>query len=1116
MLCLVFVQKGRTQGIEPEITPQVSHIYGAEISKLHPNGRWLATGSGDETIKLWDIYEGRLIRTFYGHTGTVQSIDFHPNPDSLLMMSTAEEDNYLITWELWNGSMHRKIRLPDNFSLESVSFDAPSKGEYYYLFGYKGFKKCRTSDGQILQTSNLPETLIDGDAGAGDKIDGLYGLDKIMTSGRLGYLPGVNKIIIRYYHKFYLVDEKENVDSLDCAGQIMQFNYNRQKSRLAVSTEKRVLVWDLNLKRLVFSWEHKKKDAPYVVLSENGKRLLIRINRDENIVYDLAENKAIQIFQGLDYGFAAFVQQDDYLLTCGSEGKPRIFEISSLDEREITTFYNSIQKIALSPDKKWLCVADDRKSLKIINRTTLKVEKELTGFYGLIQAMAFSDDGKYFATSGEDLMVRVFDAGNFELIKKFQVLEPENNTSTGGLYSLDNLIFDNNSKFIYTGLHSKQTLVITNSKVYKYDWREAKQVAASKGFESWIGKLSYNKSAGTLAVISTNQLRILKTENLSISKKVKEDVVFYDNVTFSDDGKFLMATAWGKAFVWQYPSMKKVSTFEIDLGYAWALKFVSDSVIAASGGFDHFDQMFINFYTGKVVKRLKGHGNRVLDACIDGDVYITSSMDGKIIFWDLKSMKMLATMMLSKGKEDFIIFNPDGYYMASKNALDWILFSHQMKIFDITVFDLEKNRPDILLAQIGKRSEELIGLYYKLYQKRKANTPGAPVWIGDDIPEITRVNIPFNTDLPNVNLRLKARAMRSPLVRFNIWVNGVPVYGKNGQNLKSTKDLDTTVSVLLQAGHNVIEYAVFNDAGMQSERPKLSIRCDHKFKLSDLYILCLSVSEYEQRKYNLKYAVKDGRDMAALLQAGMPVNPAEENSKQAFGNIYIDTLFDKNATLENFEKIEQKWMQANPHDRVIVYLSGHGLLDRNLDFWFAMHNIDFQNPSTAGLSYQRIENWLDRIPAREKLLLMDACHSGQPDKSELAVLSANTVDNSRGVSSYSYRGAELENEDLPDLNASFELMQQVFRDFNLGSGTQVISAAAGNSYALESDEWNNGIFTYCLLKGIKDKDADYNEDGEIRLSELQEYVSTQVAQKTSGRQKPTGRSWNKWADFRVN
>ena len=75
-------------------------------------------------------------------------------------------------------------------------------------------------------------------------------------------------------------------------------------------------------------------------------------------------------------------------------------------------------------------------------------------------------------------------------------------------------------------------------------------------------------------------------------------------------------------------------------------------------------------------------------------------------------------------------------------------------------------------------------------------------------------------------------------------------------------------------------------------------------------------------------------------------------------------------------------MKSKVDDYVYVHIAGHGLLDDDLNWYFATQNIDFFDPSVNGLKYEDIEGLLDGIPARNKMLLMDACHSGEVDKQD--------------------------------------------------------------------------------------------------------------------------------------
>jgi len=56
------------------------HIGDVWSVAFSPNGRWIASGSSDKSIQVWDAETGKMVSgPFEGHTGDVLSVAFSPD-----------------------------------------------------------------------------------------------------------------------------------------------------------------------------------------------------------------------------------------------------------------------------------------------------------------------------------------------------------------------------------------------------------------------------------------------------------------------------------------------------------------------------------------------------------------------------------------------------------------------------------------------------------------------------------------------------------------------------------------------------------------------------------------------------------------------------------------------------------------------------------------------------------------------------------------------------------------------------------------------------------------------------------------------------------------------------
>lgn len=490
-----------------------------------------------------------------------------------------------------------------------------------------------------------------------------------------------------------------------------------------------------------------------------------------------------------------------------------------------------------------------------------------------------------------------------------------------------------------------------------------------------------------------------------------------------------------------------------------------------------------------------------------GDLIATLSKDGYVILWRTDHGKEIARL-ITVGESDYAIITPDNYYTASKGSLRGFHFSQGYRTYSFENFDLLFNRPDILLQRFPSPDTLLARSYYRAYLKRLSRMGFTEEEIGTDmhLPTVKVSNdVPSVTSDDSLSITAVGFDTKYPLDRFNIYVNDVPVFGSRGLPVREydTSRIVRTMTIGLSRGRNKIDVSVHNRMGAESLRETFETQCTKPDTAPTTYVVVIGVSRYADSTFNLHYAAKDASDLADWF----------DTRSHGMHRTRIIRILDQAAIRETILGVRQILMHSGVDDRLIVFAAGHGVLDQKLDWYFATHDVDFENPSSRGLSYDELESLLDGVPSRHKLLMMDACHSGLLDKEEHRLGTAVASDSGR-IRSRAFKTRLIRTSGF-ELRQSFELMQELFANLQRGSGARVISSASGAEYAWESADYRNGVFTYTLLEGLKSRRADSNSDGAITVSELRDYVIGRVVDLTGGLQHPTSRQESIEFDFDI-
>ncbi len=913
--------------------------------------------------------------------------------------------------------------------------------------------------------------------------------------------------------------------SLD-ANDILKTNFSSDGRAIVVLSEKGEEIWSATDGTLLSAFKsfypHPELVVSYSIPSAYSSdcRIFSQLNRvaDGVQIWDVFTGRFLREIKGQDATRECVVAPSGLqLLVVDNDDSAAIYDLRTAGFNKLN-FTDQVRKWEFSPDSKMLVGMHHAK------------------FAGYNDEVRVWDgvSGKMVTTLSTDLIPRNFsfsDDSRYLCVTYYHSVWIWNTTS----WSVENKIEinDEEREFAHSAFEAdgKTMLIISNERngrdgrIEQWDWKAGKKKSEINAHVTAIEGADMSKDGRTIVSYGRGYEVILwDAQTGRIIRRLTEDIYtsYKASAEFSPGGKFVIVhDRTGERVdtlrIFDVESGKEVvkspAFFYRDEGFGYYLEDYKFNFTESEIWFDYGNDTVVVVSTANGQKQTDfAFKGRVLHSdWIDNT--ITTFNNGEYLTYDLlNETEKFRLVVMENG--NYVWLLPSGEYLCSPDAARSLSWKHNSRIFEFDQWDVQYNRPDKVLAAIGNQDTTLISLYRNAYLKRLRNLNIDTLMFSQDyhVPEISLLNSAAITGVTTqrelvLDLNAKETDSRTWISRIIVTVNGVPVYGTSGLDVSDLrmKSVSVKVPLVLSEGDNVIKISCINNRAAESLRRTLYttyaplVKTKHK-----RYYIGIGVSDYKDSTNNLFYAVKDATDLSTAFLS---------NDKDT--EVYL--LLNDSVTRENIVKLKKNVLShTNVDDEIILSFSGHGITNALGQFYFGTWDIDFLKPERRGISFTEIEWLLDSIPARKKLVLMDACHSGAIDKDVYNGLNNfNEHHRDSNIRAVGLRGVQVDDTPAYTSSHSFELMQSIFSNMTRSNGATFISASAGTEFAFEGRDWKNGVFTYSVLSGLKEGYADLNNDGSVHVNELKTSVGNKVLLLTNGLQRPVTRSENPDCDWVV-
>ena len=391
-----------------------------------PDGKYFASGSYDETVKIWDVKSGKELKTLEGHSDCVNSVCWSPDGkylasgsyDATVKIWDAKSGECILTFEGHSSSVRSVCWSPYGKYLASGSWDntvkiwdAKSGKELKTLNGHsRGVESVSWSpDGKYFVSGSYDETVKIWDVKSGKELKTLEGHSDCVNS--VCWSPDGKYLASGSYDATVKIwDAKSGVCMLTFDGHYYDVSsvcWSPDGKYLASgSFDKTVKIWDAKSGECMLTLYGHSDDVFSVAWSSDGK-YLASCSDDETVgLWNLYEEKNYLKLENMPPCLYSSRESPDgryYADATAGTYNVIIYDIISTQALKTLKGHSRlISSICWSPDRKYLASGSWDKTVKIWDAKSGLCLQTFEGHNASVTFVGFTSDGRKIISKDED------------------------------------------------------------------------------------------------------------------------------------------------------------------------------------------------------------------------------------------------------------------------------------------------------------------------------------------------------------------------------------------------------------------------------------------------------------------------------------------------------------------------------------------------------------------------------------------------------------------------------------------------------------------------------------------------------------------------------------------